>query len=126
MKLVIISGRSGSGKSTALHVLEDIGFYCIDNLPAGLLPSLIEEMGQDNNESHKKVAVSIDARNLPNNLKSFPQIASKLDDTDVVKYEFRKNGGKLYSKMYEDWGANDEVEIKAVPQDILDADKPDS
>ena len=38
MKLVVISGRSGSGKSTALQALEDIGFYCIDNLPALLLP----------------------------------------------------------------------------------------
>ncbi|WP_458576231.1 RNase adapter RapZ [Aliamphritea spongicola] len=41
MKLVVISGRSGSGKSTALQALEDIGFYCIDNLPAHLLPQLI-------------------------------------------------------------------------------------
>ena len=40
MKLVIISGRSGSGKSTALHVLEDLGYYCIDNLPVGLLLEL--------------------------------------------------------------------------------------
>lgn len=38
MRLIIVSGRSGSGKSTALDVLEDNGFYCIDNLPAGLLP----------------------------------------------------------------------------------------
>ena len=40
MELVIISGRSGSGKSTALHQLEDLGFYCVDNLPAALLPTL--------------------------------------------------------------------------------------
>ena len=42
MRLIIVSGRSGSGKSTALDVLEDNGFYCIDNLPAGLLPELAE------------------------------------------------------------------------------------
>ena len=42
MRLIIVSGRSGSGKSTALDVLEDNGFYCIDNLPAGLLPQLAE------------------------------------------------------------------------------------
>ncbi|HRF88506.1 MAG TPA: RNase adapter RapZ, partial [Pseudomonadales bacterium] len=41
MRLVIISGRSGSGKSTALHVLEDEGYYCIDNLPASLLGALV-------------------------------------------------------------------------------------
>ena len=42
MRLIIVSGRSGSGKSTALDVLEDNGFYCIDNLPAGLLIELAE------------------------------------------------------------------------------------
>ena len=43
MQLVIISGRSGSGKSTALHQLEDEGYYCIDNLPISLLPALVQE-----------------------------------------------------------------------------------
>ena len=43
MRFIIISGRSGSGKSTALHVLEDIGFTCIDNLPVSLLSTLIEK-----------------------------------------------------------------------------------
>lgn len=42
MRMIIVSGRSGSGKSTALDVLEDSGFYCVDNLPAGLLPELAE------------------------------------------------------------------------------------
>ncbi|HEC48257.1 MAG TPA: RNase adaptor protein RapZ, partial [Pseudomonas xinjiangensis] len=46
MRLVIVSGRSGSGKSTALHLLEDNGFYCIDNLPAGLLPDLARQASQ--------------------------------------------------------------------------------
>ena len=62
MRLVVISGRSGSGKSTALNVLEDIGFYCIDNLPIGLLPDLIREA--DTNAKLTRIAVSIDARNL--------------------------------------------------------------
>ena len=44
ISLVIISGRSGSGKSTALNVLEDQGFYCIDNLPVTLLPPLIDRV----------------------------------------------------------------------------------
>ena len=47
MRLVVISGRSGSGKSSALHVLEDLGFYCIDNLPIGLLPALAEQAQAD-------------------------------------------------------------------------------
>lgn len=62
MRLVVISGRSGSGKSSALHVLEDLGFYCIDNLPIGLLPALAEQA--NGNEKLTQIAVSIDARNL--------------------------------------------------------------
>jgi UPF0042 nucleotide-binding protein len=62
MRLVVISGRSGSGKSSALHVLEDLGFYCIDNLPIGLLPALAEQAQAD--EKLTRVAVSIDVRNL--------------------------------------------------------------
>ncbi len=62
MRLVVISGRSGSGKSSALHVLEDLGFYCIDNLPIPLLPALAQETQHDPRLSN--VAVSIDARNL--------------------------------------------------------------
>ena len=59
MKLVIVSGRSGSGKSTALNVLEDLGFYCIDNLPVGLLPNLIEQV-PSNREIGTDIAASID------------------------------------------------------------------
>lgn len=77
MKLVIISGRSGSGKSTALNVLEDLGYYCIDNLPVGLLPTLIEQ--QLHNEVDVDMAVSIDARNIPTDLANFSDIINNLD-----------------------------------------------
>lgn len=77
MKLVVISGLSGSGKSTALQVLEDVGFYCIDNLPALLLPSLIEQMLKDSMPP-EKLAVSIDARNLLSNLRQFPKLLNNL------------------------------------------------
>ena len=72
MRLVVISGRSGSGKSTALHVLEDEGFYCIDNLPAGLLGPLVEQMQQEGYPTLKGIAVSIDARNTGRDLALFP------------------------------------------------------
>ncbi len=61
MKLTIVSGRSGSGKTVALRVLEDLGYYCVDNLPLPLLPALIASL----KESYEAVAVSIDVRNLP-------------------------------------------------------------
>lgn len=74
MKLIIISGRSGSGKSVCLHMLEDLSFYCIDNLPVGLLPALLEH----NHAQHPAVAVSIDARNFPDDLNQFTEIITNL------------------------------------------------
>lgn len=61
MNLIIISGRSGSGKSVALRALEDLGYYCVDNIPVNLLPTLTHTVVDD----YEKVAVSIDVRNLP-------------------------------------------------------------
>jgi UPF0042 nucleotide-binding protein len=72
MKLVIISGLSGSGKSSALQALEDIGFYCIDNLPALLIPDLIRHLEEE--ATMKKIAVCVDARNLTSNLEKLPEI----------------------------------------------------
>ena len=74
MQLIIVSGRSGSGKSTALDVLEDHGFYCIANLPAALLPELAERALLHTELMHPRVAVSIDARNLPSQLQRFPEL----------------------------------------------------
>ena len=78
MRLIIVSGRSGSGKSTALDVLEDNGFYCIDNLPAGLLPELAERSLLHTELVQPLVAVSIDARNLPSQLKRFPELLAEV------------------------------------------------
>ncbi|TWI55389.1 UPF0042 nucleotide-binding protein [Pseudomonas duriflava] len=78
MHLIIVSGRSGSGKSTALNVLEDNGFYCIDNLPAGLLPELAERTLLGSEGIQAKVALSIDARNLPSQLQRFPDLLGQV------------------------------------------------
>lgn len=70
MKITIISGRAGSGKSVCLHVLEDFGYYCIDNLPVILLPALIQQL-----QPHQKhVAINIDARNSPTDLEQFARV----------------------------------------------------
>ena len=66
--LIIISGRSGSGKSTALHLLEDEGFYCIDNLPLGLLENLLQEIEQAHFAHYRGVAVCVDSRNAWTNM----------------------------------------------------------
>ena len=78
MRLIIVSGRSGSGKSTALDVLEDNGFYCIVNLPAALLPELAERALLHTELLEPQVAVSVDARNLPSQLKRFPELLSEV------------------------------------------------
>jgi len=84
MKLIIVSGRSGSGKSTALHVLEDLGYYCIDNLPIGLLFPLTREAAQQEAGRLNRMAVSVDARNLSAELANFEQIHGHLRDTGVT------------------------------------------
>jgi UPF0042 nucleotide-binding protein len=81
ISLIIISGRSGSGKSTALHVLEDMGYYCIDNLPVSLLEPLMQRLAQDNQDLN--VAVSIDARNIAADLALFPDIMNTIDPQTV-------------------------------------------
>jgi len=82
MKLTIISGRSGSGKSTVLHVLEDCGYYCIDNLPACLLPALAQRI-TTGAKGISQVAVSIDARNSSADLQQVPEIIEGLKQHDL-------------------------------------------
>jgi UPF0042 nucleotide-binding protein len=78
MQLLIISGRSGSGKSTALNQLEDEGYYCIDNLPIALLPALVEEASRDEFDHFHGTAVCIDARNSWTDLEHFSDIIKSL------------------------------------------------
>ena len=81
ISLIVISGRSGSGKSTALHVLEDMGYYCIDNLPVSLLEPLMQRLAKDNQDLN--VAVSIDARNIAADLVLFPDVMNTIDPQTV-------------------------------------------
>ena len=80
MLLVIISGRSGSGKTIALHALEDLGYYCVDNIPVSLLPALDKEVA----EIHNKIAVSIDSRNLPEQISFFKKIIDELKQSRQI------------------------------------------
>ena len=83
MKLLIVSGTSGAGKSVALNALEDIGGYCIDNLPMALLPAFAEEMLNAQYHHYEMVAVGIDARNLNNDFATFPELLKKLKQTGL-------------------------------------------
>lgn len=81
MHLVIVSGLSGSGKSTALHVLEDVGFNCIDNLPISLLPALVAQI-QAHKDNDQRFAIGIDVRNAWQDLTAFPDVIESLKRSD--------------------------------------------
>ncbi len=90
MQLVIVTGLSGSGKSIVLKALEDSGYYCIDNLPATLLPQISEHLGATNtSEGCQRVAISIDTRSaaleaLPENIR---QLKAKGMDVKLLFLE---------------------------------------
>ena len=78
MRLIIVSGLSGSGKSVALHMLEDIDFYCVDNIPAALLKPFIAHTVRGMGDTYPRTAVGLDARNRPNEIETIPALVSEL------------------------------------------------
>lgn len=62
MEFVIISGMSGAGKTSALHIIEDIGYYCVDNIPTSLLQTLYKLCKDSSDKAMKRVAVVVDVR----------------------------------------------------------------
>ena len=83
MRLIIVSGLSGSGKTVALHVLEDLGYYCIDNLPARLLKAVVEEVSSGPGEIGRGIAVGIDARNRRSDLETLPQYIQEFREQNI-------------------------------------------
>jgi RNase adapter protein RapZ len=85
MQLIVISGVSGSGKSIALNVLEDGGYYCVDNLPAPLLPDLVRHLRL---EGYERVAVAVDMRG-GSSIAALPSQLRDLESDDVqVRFVF--------------------------------------
>lgn len=83
MRLIIISGLSGSGKTVALHVLEDLGYYCVDNMPAALLNSVVDEVRTGGEKPVRLLAVGVDARNRRKDLEALPQLVAGLQKKGV-------------------------------------------
>ena len=96
MKLLILTGMSGAGKNTAFKMLEDMGYYCVDNLPIQLLKSVVELA--ENGTFDKKIVVGIDVRG-GNAVKLLPDILQELD-----------NDQRHYSILFLD--AEDDVLVK--------------
>jgi len=81
MKLIVISGQSGSGKTVALRVLEDLGYNCIDGVPFQLLDQLLDTVDAKNN----KVAITLDVRNLPSETPEIETLLAKLRDKIAIE-----------------------------------------
>ncbi len=98
MKLLIISGRSGSGKSIALRALEDLGYYCVDNIPVSLLPTLTNTVV----EQHELVAVSIDVRNMPESENEITELLEYLPEFWEITIIFLDASDDVLIKRYSD------------------------
>lgn len=98
MELVIISGRSGAGKSVALRALEDVGYYCVDNIPLPLIPQLAEYLSK----SQQATVVSLDVRNLPDDPTLLVNVLNQLPDSIHSKLIFLDCGSKTLVRRYSD------------------------
>ena len=85
MKIIIVTGMSGAGKSTALNVLEDEGYYCVDNMPISLMPKFAELAdGHNQDKGYNNIALGIDIRSGH----SLAELDSVLDYMKEKKYEY--------------------------------------
>jgi UPF0042 nucleotide-binding protein len=81
--LVLVTGLSGGGKSTALRALEDLGFYCVDNLPAALFPEFARHMASSGRARYQRVALGVDARSPGRDLENISAWLGELADTGM-------------------------------------------
>ncbi len=78
MRIIVVSGLSGSGKSVALHMLEDLGFFCIDNLPAALLKPFVSHTVRSAESTYRRSAIGLDARNTAHEIATVPELIDEL------------------------------------------------
>ncbi|MEO8809917.1 MAG: RNase adapter RapZ [Rhodanobacter sp.] len=76
--LIVLTGLSGGGKTVALRALEDLDFYCVDNLPGSLLPHLVKAVLQDHSSRRRRIAVGMDVRNRGEDFVHLPHVLSEL------------------------------------------------
>ena len=75
IRLAVLSGLSGAGKTIALRTLEDLDYYCVDNLPAALMPELVQAVSGG---GHRRIAVGVDVRNRAEDLNRLPEVLAEL------------------------------------------------
>ena len=84
MRLIVVSGLAGSGKSVALHMLEDLGYYCIDNLPLGLLSEVSADTLNRQGLDFDRLALGIDARSRRDEIARFQERIRSLRDAGIA------------------------------------------
>ena len=102
-QLTVISGMSGSGKTVALRTLEDLDYYCVDNLPVALMPALVETVSHDESQRTRRLAVGADVRNRQQDLLRLPEVLATLAGQGIG-----------YQTVFLD--TRDEVLIKRYPE----------
>ncbi|MDP8171445.1 RNase adapter RapZ [Pasteurella skyensis] len=98
MELIIISGSSGSGKSVALRALEDMGYYCVDNIPLSLIPNLVNILSK----TKRSIVVSLDVRNLPNYIEKLDEALAELPSYLDIRFIFLDCDPNVLVQRYSD------------------------
>ena len=97
--LVVLTGMSGGGKTVALRALEDLEFYCVDNLPSALLPELVE--AATHGDSHRRrIAVGVDVRNRDEDFQQMPKVLSALASSVHVHLIFLDCSDAVLTKRF--------------------------
>ncbi len=117
MRIVIVSGMSGSGKTVALHTLEDEGFYCVDNLPGSLLPDLIATLTSPDSPRYETIAVGVDARSDENSINDFVKVLERLskDDKLTIEILFLETRRETLLKRFSETRRKHPLSSKGIP-----------
>lgn len=103
MKLTIVSGLSGAGKTVALRQYEDLGWFCIDNIPLGLIEPLLVHALDSGDARYNRVAIGVDARAAPSEIENFPRRVEELRGRDIdVDVLFLQCDDPVLLKRYND------------------------
>jgi UPF0042 nucleotide-binding protein len=116
VRIIIVSGLSGSGKTIALQTLEDLGYYCVDNLPFKLILPLAREILAASDISPPAVAVGVDARNFIDELYQFPATLAELRASDLtVDVVFLQANEEILLKRYSETRRRHPLDLGSVP-----------
>ena len=116
MRIIIVSGLSGSGKTIALQTLEDLDYYCVDNLPFKLILPLAREILASSDISTPAVAVGVDARNFIDELNQFPTTLAELRASNLaVEVLFLQADDEILLKRYSETRRRHPLDLGNVP-----------